>query len=285
VKAAVAVAIALLSLGCATRDRSFRTSDGVRIHYVDVGRGTTFVLVPGWTMPADVFAPQLEALSITHRVIAVDPRAQGRSEAPRNGHDPERRARDLCELLAATDARDVVLVGWSLGAADVLSYVQQFGGTNLAGVVLVDAPITQEMPPKRLAGFVATLSRFQTDRHAYAEAFVRNLFKQAPDDAYRARLVRAVENVPADAAVALVMNTMTRDWSDAIRDVHVPLLYVVTKPMATQASVVTELSPNARIEIFENAGHALFVDEPLRFNALLAEFAQHARVHHQRAQQ
>jgi pimeloyl-ACP methyl ester carboxylesterase len=31
--------------------------------------------------------------------------------------------------------------------------------------------------------------------------------------------------------------------------------------------------PSARVEVFEDAGHALFVDDAARFNALIAEFA------------
>jgi len=31
--------------------------------------------------------------------------------------------------------------------------------------------------------------------------------------------------------------------------------------------------PSARVEVFEDAGHALFVDDAARFNALLTEFA------------
>jgi len=33
--------------------------------------------------------------------------------------------------------------------------------------------------------------------------------------------------------------------------------------------------PNARVEMFENAGHALFVDDAERFNKVLADFIQH----------
>jgi pimeloyl-ACP methyl ester carboxylesterase len=34
--------------------------------------------------------------------------------------------------------------------------------------------------------------------------------------------------------------------------------------------------PHARVEVFENAGHMLFLEEPDRFNALLDEFVQAA---------
>ena len=30
----------------------FRTSDGIRIHYLEAGSGRPIVFIPGWTMPA-----------------------------------------------------------------------------------------------------------------------------------------------------------------------------------------------------------------------------------------
>jgi pimeloyl-ACP methyl ester carboxylesterase len=36
---------------------------------------------------------------------------------------------------------------------------------------------------------------------------------------------------------------------------------------------VRRAQPAARVEVFQDAGHALFVDEPIRFNALVRDFA------------
>lgn len=261
-----------LLLAAVLTSHTFVTSDGVALHYVEQGRGPAVVLVPGWTMPAEVWEPQLRGLGESHRVIALDPRAQGRSEAPRSGHDPERRARDLRELLDAAAACDAILVGWSLGAADVLSYAEQFGDEGIRGIVIVDAPITQENTARRIEGFARVLAQFQNDRAAYARGFVRNMFAREPDPAYAQTLVRAVERVPADAAVALVMNTMTRDWRAALRAYRGPLLFAITTPLAAQAEVLLREAPQAQVEVFDRSGHALFADEPERFNALLAAF-------------
>ena len=75
----------------ALESRYFTSSDGVRLHYLQGGQGQTLVFVPGWSMPADIFAPQLERFARTHRVIAFDPRSQGRSAIAPSGHNPERR--------------------------------------------------------------------------------------------------------------------------------------------------------------------------------------------------
>ena len=61
----------------------FRSSDGVRLHYTSNGKGEVIVLVPGWTMPASIWAPQIEYFSQRYRVIAFDPRSQGASAIAR----------------------------------------------------------------------------------------------------------------------------------------------------------------------------------------------------------
>ena len=48
------------------RDGWFRTSDGVRLHYLVGGSGRTVVFVPGWTMPAEIWAPQLRHFFAEH---------------------------------------------------------------------------------------------------------------------------------------------------------------------------------------------------------------------------
>ena len=62
------------------KSATFRTSDGVTLHYFDAGGTHTpaIVLIPGWTMAGDIFEPQLIGLSERFRVISLDPRSQVR---------------------------------------------------------------------------------------------------------------------------------------------------------------------------------------------------------------
>lgn len=78
---------------------TFRASDGASLHYLDAGTGQALVLIAGWTMPADIFEPQLAVLSDRFRVVALDPRSQGDSDKTAEGNYPERHAQDIKELL------------------------------------------------------------------------------------------------------------------------------------------------------------------------------------------
>src|SRR5512142_1404486 len=78
----------------APKSAFFTTSDGVRLHYLDAGKGPAIVFIPGWTMAAEIWEKQIAHFATKYRVIAVDPRSQGDSDKAAEGNYPERRARD-----------------------------------------------------------------------------------------------------------------------------------------------------------------------------------------------
>ncbi len=41
------------------------------------------------------------------------------------------------------------------------------------------------------------------------------------------------------------------------------------------ADLIASLVPSTRVELFDDAGHALFVDDATRFNTVLEDFLQH----------
>ena len=60
----------------------FADSDGIRIHYEDMGEGEPVLLcLPGWCNKQTIFAPLAERLSADHRVLAMDWRGHGDSQA------------------------------------------------------------------------------------------------------------------------------------------------------------------------------------------------------------
>lgn len=249
----------------------FHASDGVRLHVLEAGtagRSPVIAFVPGWSMPAEIWRPQLESLGARYRVAALDPRGQGRSEIARTGYTADRRAADIAEFVSRYPK--VLLVGWSLGALESLHYVRNHGEAKLAGLVLVDSSVG-EPPAPRAGSFRSDLKR---DRTAALDRFVRAMFRTPRPEAELAALVEAASRLPLDASLVLLAYPYPREhWRAAAHASTVPLLYVVTPQFAAQAQNLKRNRPATETVVFEDAGHALFVDEPGRFNALLADFA------------
>jgi pimeloyl-ACP methyl ester carboxylesterase len=102
-------------------DDHFFTSEGVRIRYVDVGRGEPVVLVHGFSSSLDANWGNLgiiEKLSKDFRVIALDCRGHGKSDKP---HDAAsygiNMIEDVTRLLDHLAVRRAHIVGYSMGGA------------------------------------------------------------------------------------------------------------------------------------------------------------------------
>lgn len=271
----LAALLATVLFGTAARaaDMFFTTSDGVRLHVIEAGprQADVVVFVPGWTMPAWIFQAQIAALSRSHRVLALDPRGQGDSQVAEAGYDHLRRGQDIAELLARLGPRPVVLVAWSLGVLDSLAYVQQYGDARLAGLVLVDNSVGEDPPP--VPSRLPQRAGPRVEREVQMRRFVRGMFSRSPGEAYLDRLTQVALRTPPDAAAQLLSYPVPRTyWRDALYSVRRPVLYVVRSRFAGQAGNVQARHQWAETVVFENAGHALFVDEPDRFNALLQDF-------------
>lgn len=269
--------------------RSFITSDGARLHYLEAGPSgaRTVVFVPGWTMPAWIFETQIEALSDRYHVLALDPRGQGESEVTRFGYTWERRGRDIGELIDHAAEGPVVLVGWSLGVLDSLAWVADGGADRIAGLVLVDNSIGEEPAPRAALApprpATPPPEPAPQERRARRAAFVASMFAHDPGADYRTRLTDQALRMSVDDERRLLAYDVPREyWRTAVHSTDSPVLYVVRPRWREQGETLVRTHPDASMTVFEDAGHALFVDEPERFNALLLDFLDNlvaGRVH------
>src|SRR5712692_3467257 len=66
------------------------TPDGIKIHYIEAGKGPAILFVPGWIMPGWIWEKQIAHFAKTHRVVAMDPRSTGESSQTAEGLYPRR---------------------------------------------------------------------------------------------------------------------------------------------------------------------------------------------------
>ncbi len=221
-------------------------------------------------MPANIWRAQLEALGARYHSLALDPRGQGESQIPAHGYTAERRATDISEFIEPLS--NVLLVGWSLGALDALQYIDMFGAEKIAGLVLVDSSVGEEPVPASGGAFLTSLKQ---NRDKALNGFVRAIFVKPRPKAEISALVKGAKRMSLANSIALLSYPYEREhWKRIAHAFDKPLLYVVTPQFAAQAGSLQKNRPATRIEIFERAGHALFVDEPERFNALIGSFAE-----------
>ena len=255
--------------------RTFETSDKVTLSFLEAGadhagkKNPTVALVPGWLMPASIWRSQLDAFGRKYSTIALDPRGQGQSEVAPSGYTAERRATDVREFLAGRSR--VVLVGWSLGGIEALQYVQMFGSSEVAGLVLVDSSVGESTGAGGGGGTFKESLR--ADRDKALREFMHAVFAKPRSEKEITELTRSAKRMPLEDSLALLDYPFERaHWHRIARAFDKPLLYAITPQYEQQAANLKKNRPATQIEIFRKAGHALFVDEPERFNALIEKF-------------
>jgi microsomal epoxide hydrolase len=141
--------------------------------------------------------------------------------------------------------------------------------------MLVDSSVGQHPAPPESSAFRDAL---RTNRAATVGEFVRGMFATKRDEAELVPLRESALRIPVEQSLSLFPSDLPREhWRAACAEFTRPLAYAVTARLAEQAHNLKAMRPQTRIEIFEGAGHALFVDQPAKFNALVADFAASAR--------
>lgn len=262
--------------------------DGARIHYIasDVptpkGRNSenprrppsiSVLFVPGYTMPAWIWEKQIEHFSANYRVVAMDLRSQGDSSKTGEGAYPVSHARDIKAMIDQLHLSPVVLVGWSMAVTEIASYVNQFGTAGVAGIVFVDGTAGADASSDDLKDTVEFLKDLQSNRAKVTSDFVRSIFRKPQPEEYLQRLISASMLTPSDSAIAVGLAAFTTDSRSALAKIDRPVLIVgATKRLMPDFLAMQKTIPGAKLEFFDDAGHALFIDDAERFNALLDVF-------------
>jgi non-heme chloroperoxidase len=265
-----------------TTKSGFVTSvDGARIHYLEARKRVrvsqpSILFVPGWTAPGWMWEKQIAHFAKTHRVVAMDPRSQGESSHTAEGHYTAARARDIKTVVDQLKLAPVTLVGWSMAAAELAAYVEQFGTGTLAGLVFVDGFAGRDYDPSTLPTMWQWAPDFLKDRRKWTEDFVHSnyLFKTRQPEAYLKRATEALLRTPTNSAVAIWVGYFTSDYRGALGKIDKPALIVMAAGglCSGYCEDMQKRITGSRLAVFENVGHALFVDAPERFNSLLDDF-------------
>ncbi len=281
---ASAAAAAAAPGGPALRSGDVPVGEGVSIHYLEAGdrdARTTILFVPGWSTASGVWRDQLAAFAPTARVVAIDPRSQGRSTVTTHANTPEQRAQDLRQVIKALALTNVVLVGWSQGVQDVAAYAAAFQGEGIAGYVLVDAAVSAGAAdsvsrPEELKEELERLAFYVRHQERYLRGMMEAIIRAPVARRRIDELVRDGLRTPPDVGASmLLMDFIAVDRRPALARFDRPTLVVAAGSGDVEAlRAMTARIKGARLEVVDDAGHAVFLDQPERFQALLAAFVR-----------
>lgn len=260
-------------------NEGFIESQGVKIHYLAYNLSDTkkpsLLFVPGVMMPAWIWEKQLEFFSKDYRVVAIDTRSQGDSEQATEGHYALSLARDIKSVADKLNLDRLVLVGWSLGVPEVVNYAFHFGLDKLIGLVLVDGLVGIDPSVSFYQTTLDYWAGFQEDRIPKTKEFVKIIFKQPRPESYIEKLTEVALRTPTNTVMALIDNYLLQDFRPLLSKINVPSIVItVESPRIDYMQEIQAMIPDSRLEIIDSAGHALFVDQPDKFNHILESFVK-----------
>jgi len=118
---------------------TYHASDGANLAFTDRGtrEGIPLLFVHGWLAGASVWEPLTRHLAPHHRVVTVDLRGFGESNAAPGPYSLERYSTDLSDLVESLDLDPLVVVGHSMGG-DITMYFAKMYPDQIKKVVTLD---------------------------------------------------------------------------------------------------------------------------------------------------
>jgi pimeloyl-ACP methyl ester carboxylesterase len=259
--------------------RVVRTKDGAELALWDLegtGPDAPVVVLPHcWGCSHEIWVPVARRLRGSgHRVVLYDQRGHGLSTRGTAPLAVDTLAHDLESVLEATDARDAVLAGHSMGGMTIMSLAThrpEVFRERTKGIVLVATAASNEGAQAQHAVVLARtvlgsplLSRAMRMRNGHI--FVRSAFGTRPVRAHM-DLTRELfggcdARVRADWLVALA----TLNVLEGIATIDVPTTVMVgtrdTLTLPRKADEMVSTIPGARLVTLEDRGHMLPLEDP-----------------------
>lgn len=280
------VAVICLSIFFASASaREVEIDDSLTIYYEQSGNGdTAIIFIPGWMMSTEVFEHQLAHFkdSTEYTALTYDPRGQGKSSKPVEGHTYQQHARDLAQFIEKLALKNVILAGWSYGVTEQLSFINQFGAENVKAMILIDtgpdiAGETRNEWVWYLNDDSDGYSRYYTEgiieeRETVIAEFSKWMLEN-PTSENVAWVSRIAEQTSSSVAAITNATGFYLDYREDLiaLEGEMPLLYVVRDEMKEQASRWIEANtPSATVAYMGK--HMMFWERPEEFNKVVDEF-------------
>jgi len=253
--------------------------NGINLAYTDQSRGAPVVLLHAFPQSRAMWAPQVDALSKTHRILAPDFRGFGESDAPLGHYALDQFADDVAGLLDHLAITQAVFVGLSMGGYTLFAFYRKHAA-RVTGLVLADTKAQADTEEGRAGRFAMAQTAQANGAGAVADIMLPKLLSPValqtkPDLVQRVRATIEQTQVSGIAGALMAM---------AKRPDSVPLLSQIACPTLVitgeldgptppaDGKLMAETIPGARLEIIPRAGHLSNLEQPEAFNRALLDF-------------
>ena len=265
------------------------TKDKTKLYVKDWGRGQPVILLHGWPLSSDTWDDQAMAIADAgYRTIAYDRRGFGRSSQPWSGYDYDTLSDDLATVIEHADAKDAIIIGFSMGGGEVARYMSRHGGKSVAKAALISSVVpfrlkTADNPTgTEQAAFDKTAQAINEDRAKFFTGFFRTFFGVGNlGDLVSNELLENMSDIAMQASLKATLECLksfsSTDFREDLKHFKVPTLIThgsedKTVPIEASAKLAAEGISQSTLIKYVGAPHGLFFTEKEKLTKDLLAF-------------
>jgi pimeloyl-ACP methyl ester carboxylesterase len=268
-------------LRTAAREERVHTQiNNITIGYSDQGTGLPIVFLHAFPLNRTMWATQERLLSLQFRIITIDLRGHGESDAPLWRYTLEQSTDDVRALLDHLEIQRALFVGLSMGGYILFAFYRKYAA-RVKGLILADTKAQADTEEGKNGRLQLAQIAYKKGPPAIADIMIPKLLSPAtiqtnPDLVQQVRAMIESTQISGIAGDLMAM---------AERPDSVPLLSQITCPtqiivgeldLATppsDAKLMAEQIPHAHLTIIPNAAHLANLEQPETFNQIVSAFA------------
>jgi pimeloyl-ACP methyl ester carboxylesterase len=246
--------------------------DGIALAYDDLGAGEPALLfIHGIGGDRSFWTSQLRHFAPRHRVLAVDLRGHGDSDAPEQRYTIRAFADDVAWMCDELGLDRPVAIGHSLGGLVALELATADPPRVWAAVLIDSVLLPAQDRPDAVGRLVAGLRGGNPERTLHK--YFATLFGPNDDPSHRAWLIERATRTPPHV-MASVWEQSIAEWNDAdaLRRCGVPLAYLDAGTPNADLVHAVELCPRLMVGRTIGSGHFSPLEVPDQINAMTERF-------------
>ncbi|NGZ11851.1 MAG: alpha/beta fold hydrolase, partial [Nitrospira sp. LK70] len=190
-------------------EKTVHTSiNGITLAFNDQGTSLPLVFLHAFPLNRTMWADQEHALSSQFRVITIDLRGHGESDAPLWRYSLDQAADDVRALLDCLSIQQAVFVGLSMGGYILFAFYRKYA-ERVKGLVLADTRAQADTDEGKQARFELAQIAYKQGASAVADIMIPKLLSPATIRT-RPELVRRVRTMIESNQISGIVGDLTR---------------------------------------------------------------------------
>lgn len=255
--------------------------NGIELGYLDEGQGDPIVFLHAFPLNRTMWEPQVAAFSNCYRVITIDLRGHGESDALLWHYTLEQFADDIKGLLDHLCISKATFVGLSMGGYILFALYRKYPAL-IRALVLADTRAQADTPEGKNTRIAMAQVAYKRGAKAIADLMLPKLLSQRGYEHRKDLVEKLHKTIIANQVGGIIGDLMAMeerpDSSPILKEFSFPTLVIVGEDdIASPPEEVKNMAkqiPGSQFTLIPRAGHLSNLENPDDFNAALGQFLQ-----------